>query len=56
MPRDSRKTWQYFADAVIREEDPAKLGGLMQQLYAALAENEEQPNLKPPRSRNTPSE
>jgi len=56
MPRDPKKTWQYFAYAVIREEDPAKLSGLMQQLYATLAENGQQPNPKPPRSKNAPSE
>jgi len=56
MPRDPRKTWQYFAYALIREEDPAKLSGLMQQLYAALAENGQQPTPKPPRSKNAPSE
>ena len=55
MPRDPRKTWQYFAYALIREEDPAKLSGLMQQLYAALAENGQQPTPKPPRSKNAPS-
>jgi hypothetical protein len=25
MPRDRRKTWQYFAQAVIQEEDPESL-------------------------------
>ena len=43
MPRDSRKTWQYFAQAVIQEEDPEKLTDLMQQLYLVLKDNEEQP-------------
>jgi len=43
MPRDSRKTWQYFAQAVIQEEDPEKLTDLMQQLYRVLKDNEEQP-------------
>jgi hypothetical protein len=44
MPRDRRKTWQYFAQAVIQEADPEKLTYLMQQLYCALEENEAQPN------------
>jgi hypothetical protein len=43
MPRDPRKTWQYFAQAVIQEEDPAKLTYLMHELYAALNDGEEQP-------------
>jgi uncharacterized circularly permuted ATP-grasp superfamily protein len=38
-----RKTWQYFAQAIIQEEDPAKLTDLMQQLYSALNDGEEQP-------------
>jgi hypothetical protein len=45
MPRDPRKTWQYFAQAVIQEEDPAKLTYLMQELYSALNDGEEQPSL-----------
>jgi len=36
MPRDPRKTWQYFAQGVIREEDPKKLTYLMQELYRVL--------------------
>jgi hypothetical protein len=43
MPRDPQKTWQYFAQAVIQEEDPAKLTYLMQQLYRVLKDNGEQP-------------
>jgi hypothetical protein len=43
MPRDPRKTWRYFAQAVIQEEDPAKLTYLMQQLYRVLKDNDEQP-------------
>jgi hypothetical protein len=42
MVRDVRKTWQYFAQAVIQEDDPAKLTYLMQQLYRVLRDNEEQ--------------
>jgi hypothetical protein len=41
MPRDPRKNWKYFAQAVIREEDPEKLTYLMQQLYRVLKDNEE---------------
>jgi hemerythrin superfamily protein len=36
MTRDPRKTWQYFAQAIIQEEDPAKLTHLMQELYRVL--------------------
>jgi hypothetical protein len=36
MRRDPRKTWRYFAQAVIQEEDPEKLTHLMQQLYHVL--------------------
>ena len=43
MVRDPRKTWQYFAQAVIQEDDPAKLTYLMQQLYRALKDNGGQP-------------
>ena len=43
MVRDSRKTWQYFAQAVIQEDDPAKLTYLMQQLYRVLKDNGDQP-------------
>jgi hypothetical protein len=43
MPRNARKTWRYFAQAVIQEEDPEKLTYLMQQLYRVLKDNEEQP-------------
>ena len=43
MVRDPRKIWQYFAQAVIQEEDPEKLTYLMQQLYRVLKDNEEQP-------------
>ena len=40
---DPRKTWQYFAQAVIQEEDPEKLTYLMQQLYSVLKDDKEQP-------------
>jgi len=45
MPYDPRKTWRYFAQAVIQEEDPEKLNYLMQQLYRLLKDNQEQPSL-----------
>jgi len=44
MPRDPRKTWQYFAQAVIQEDDPEKLTDLVEQLYRVLRDNEERPN------------
>jgi hypothetical protein len=40
MPRDPRKTWQYFAQAVIHEGNPEKLTDLMGQLYRTLDEDE----------------
>ena len=43
MVRDPRKTWQYFAQAVIQEEDPEKLTYLMQQLYRVLKDSGERP-------------
>ena len=43
MPRDPRKTWRYFAQSVIQEEDPEKLTYLMQELYRVLNDNEKQP-------------
>jgi hypothetical protein len=42
MLRDPRKTWRYFAVAVIQEEDPEKLTDLMRQLYRVLKGDEEQ--------------
>jgi hypothetical protein len=45
MTRDLRKTWQYFAQAVIQEEDPAKLTYLMQELYRVLKDGEKPPSL-----------
>jgi len=41
MLRDPRKTWRYFAQAVIQEEDPEKLTDLMRQLYGVLKGDEE---------------
>jgi hypothetical protein len=45
MHRDPRKTWQYFAHAVIREDDPENLTYLMQELYRVLKDNQEEPSL-----------
>jgi hypothetical protein len=45
MHRDPRKTWQYFAQSVIQEEDPAKLPYLMRELYRVLKDNQEEPSL-----------
>jgi hypothetical protein len=39
VPRDPRETWQYFAQAVIQEEDPEKLTYLMEELYRALKDD-----------------
>ena len=44
MSRDPRKTWQYFAQAVIEEDDPQKLTYLMQQLYRVLKDGGELPS------------
>jgi hypothetical protein len=43
MVRDPRKTWQYFAQAVIQEDNPEKLTYLMQQLYRVLKDDGERP-------------
>jgi hypothetical protein len=43
MVRDPRKTWQYFAQAFIQDEDPEKLTHLMQQLYRVLKDDGQQP-------------
>jgi hypothetical protein len=44
MVHDPRKTWQYFAQAVIQEDDPEKLTYLMQQLYRVLKDDGELPS------------
>jgi len=44
MAGDPRKTWKYFAQAVIQEEDPEKLTYLMQELYSMLKDSQEQPS------------
>jgi hypothetical protein len=43
MIRDPRKTWQYFAQSVIQEDDPEKLTYLMQQLNRVLEDDGEPP-------------
>jgi hypothetical protein len=40
MHRDPMKTWQYFAHAVIREDDQVKLTYLMRELYRMLNDNQ----------------
>ncbi|HWY54708.1 MAG TPA: hypothetical protein VNZ03_09610 [Terriglobales bacterium] len=55
MPRDPRKVWQFFAQALIQEEDPEKISYLTQKLFEVLAENDEQTELNGPRSKNAPS-
>jgi hypothetical protein len=42
-PETHGKTWQYFAQAVIQEEDPEKLTYLMQELYRVLKDDGKQP-------------
>ena len=56
MPRDPRKVWQFFAQALIQEEDPEKISYLTQKLFEALSEDEEKKKLNRPMSRNAPSE
>ena len=56
MPRDPREVWQYFAQALIQEEDPEKIRFLTEKLFEALAETEEKKKLNLPRSKSTPSE
>ena len=48
MQRNPRKVWQYFAQAIIREEDPEKISYLTEKLYEALAENDQPPKLNNP--------
>ena len=43
LTRDPRKTWQYFAQAVIQEEHPEKLTYLMQELYRVLKDDGKRP-------------
>jgi hypothetical protein len=45
MHRDPRKTWQYFAQSVIQEEDPAKVTDQIQELYRILNDNHKEPGL-----------
>jgi hypothetical protein len=50
MPKDPRKTWEYFARAAIHEQDPEKLSCLIRELYRALDEDENEPERKPPKA------
>jgi len=43
MVHAPRKTWQYFAQAVIQEDDPEKLTYLMQELYRVLRDDGNSP-------------
>lgn len=56
MPRDPRKVWQYFAHAIVQEEDPEKIGYLTERLLKALADNEEQTRRNVPRSKDAVAE
>lgn len=56
MPRDPRKVWRYYAQALIREEDPQKISYLTERLFQALADTEEQAKQNLPRSKNVASE
>ena len=47
MPHEPRKTWQYFAQAVIQEDDPEKLTDLMELLYRSLAEDKNESKREP---------
>ena len=40
MPRDPKRVWQYFAQALVQEEDPQKITYLTQRLFEALARND----------------
>lgn len=53
MQRNPRKVWQYFAQALVQEEDPERITYLTEKLFEALAENEHQPKLSDPASRNS---
>jgi len=53
MQRNPRKVWQYFAQAIIREEDPEKISYLTEKLFEALAENDHQPMLNDPRLKDS---
>ena len=41
MARDPKKVWQYFAQALVEEENPEKITYLTQRLFEALAESDE---------------
>ena len=53
MQRNPRKVWKYFAQAIIREEDPEKISYLTEKLFEALAENDHQPKLNDPRLKDS---
>jgi hypothetical protein len=53
MPRNPKKVWQYFAQAIIQEEDPEKISYLTERLFEALAEKNQQPKPNHPTSNNS---
>jgi len=55
MRRNPKKVWQYFAQAIIKEDDPEKISHLTEKLFEALAENDHPPKRNNPAS-NNPSE
>ena len=56
MSRDPRKVWRYYAEALVQEEDPKKINFLMQKLFEALSENEEESKLYLARLKHEQSE
>ena len=55
MPRDPKTVWQYFAQALVREEDPEQISYLTQKLFESLADTEEQKKPKLPGVRHVAS-
>jgi hypothetical protein len=53
MPRNPKKVWQYFAQAIIQEEDPEKISYLTERLFEALAEKNQKPKPNHPTSNNS---
>ena len=55
MPRSPKpkREWQYFAQALIREEDPEKISYLTEKLFESLSEKTQEPKLNFPISRNS---
>lgn len=53
MQRNPKKIWQYFAQALIQEENPEKIRYLTEKLFEALAEKQDQSKLNRPRSKES---